>query len=78
MQMLANCAYEADWLCDMPSVFIDDILTPADMHHVIIGFKFPPDLLNFKQCCFGRVTLVQLKRQVHAHAQSGQQGFRVR
>ena len=78
MKMLANCACEADWLCDMPSVFRDHILTPADMHHVTTGFKFPPDLLNFKQCCFGRATLFQLKRQVHALAQSGQQGFRVR
>ena len=76
--MLANCTYEADWLCDMPSVFRDHILTPADMHHVITVFKFPPDLLNFEQCCFGRATLFQLKRQVHALAQSGQQGFRVR
>ena len=78
MKMLANCAYEADWLCDMPSVFRDHILTPADMHHVTTGFKFPPGLLNFKQCYFGRATLFQLKRQVHALAQSGQQGFRVR
>ena len=78
MKMLANCAYEADWLCDMPSVFRDHILTPADMHHVLTGFKFPPDLLSFKQCCFGRATLYQLTRQVHALAQSGQQGFRVR
>ena len=33
MKVLANCAYEADWLCDMPSVFRDHTLTPADMHH---------------------------------------------
>ena len=77
--MLVNCAYEADWSCDMPSVFRDQILTPADMHHIVItGYKFLPDLLNFKRCCFGRATLFQLTRQVHALAQSGQQGFRLR
>ena len=76
--MLVNCAYEADWSCDMPSVFRDCILTPADMHHIVLtGYKFSLDL-NFKQCCFGRATLFQLTRQVHTLAQSGQQGFRVR
>ena len=78
MKMLVNCAYEAGWSCDMPSVFIDHILTPADVHHIVTGYKFPPDLLNFEQCCFGRATLYQLTRQVHAFAQSAQQGLRVR
>ena len=79
MKMLVNCAYEADWSCDMPSVFRNHILTPADVHHIAItGFKFPPDLLNFERCCFGRATLYQLTRQVHTLAQSGQQGFKVR
>ena len=79
MKMLVNCAYEADWSCDMPSVFRDQILTPADMHHIVItSYKFLPDLLSFKRCCFGRATLFQLTRQVHALAQSGQQGFRLR
>ena len=77
MKMLVNCAYEADWSCDMPSVFIDHILTPADIHHIVMSYKFPPDLLNFEQCCFGRATLFHLTRQVHALAQSEQQGFRV-
>ena len=77
--MLVNCAYEAGWSCDMPSVFRGHILTPADVHHIAVtGYKFPPDLLNFEQCCFGRATLYQLTRQVHALAQSGQQGFKVR
>ena len=79
MKMLVNCAYEAGWSCDMPSVFIDHILTPADIHHIVIsGYTFTPDLLNFEQCCFGRATLFQLTRQVHAFAQSAQQGLRVR
>ena len=78
MKMLVNCTYEADWSCDMPSVFRDHILTSADIHHIVTGFKFPPDLLNFKQCCFGRATLYQLTRQVHVLAQSGQRSFRVR
>ena len=77
MKMLVNCAYEADWSCDMPSVFRDHILTPADVHHIVTGSKFPPDL-NFVQCRFGRETLFQLTRQVHAFAQSAQQGLRVR
>ena len=78
LKMLGNCAYEAHWSCDMPSVFRGHILTPADIHHIAItGFKFPPALI-FKQCCFGRATLFQLRRQVHALAQSGQKGFRVR
>ena len=73
--MQVNCAYEADWSCEMPSIFRDYILTPADMHHIVM--KLPPDL-NFNQCCFGRAALYQLTRQVHVLAQSGQQGFRVR
>ena len=78
MKMLVNCAYEADWSCDMPSVFRGYILTPADIHHIVTCFKFPPDSLNFEQCCIGRATLYQLTRQVHVLAQSGQQSFRVR
>ena len=79
MKMLVNCAYEADWSCDMPSVFRDQILTAADMHHIVItGYKFLPDLLSFKRCCLGRATLFQLTRHMHALAQSGQQGFRLR
>ena len=77
-KLLANCVYEADWSHDMPSVFRDYILTPADIHHIAIaGFKLSPDL-NFVQCCFGKTTLFQLTRQVHALAQIGQQGFRMR
>ena len=76
--MLANCRYEADWSCDMPSVFRDHVLTPADMHHIVMaGYKFQPDL-NFKQCCFGRAALFKLTREVHVLAQSGQQGFQVK
>ena len=78
MKMLVDWAYEADWSCDMPSVFRGYILTPADIHHIVTGFKFPPDSLNFKQCCLGRATLYQLTRQVHVLAQSGQRSFRVR
>ena len=77
-QLLVNYKYEADWSCDMPSVFRNQILTPADIHHIVTAFKFPPSLLNFEQCCFGRATLYQLTRLVHVLAQSGQQGFRVR
>ena len=77
VKMLANCAYEADWSCDVPSVFRDSILTPADIHHIVTGYKFQPDL-NFVRCCFGRTALFQLTRQVHAFAQSGQQGLTVR
>ena len=76
-KMLAKCAYEADWSCDMPSVFRDHIVTPADMHHIVMSYKLPPDL-NFNRCCFGKAALYQLTRQVHVLAQSGQQGFRVR
>ena len=78
MKMLVNCTYEADWSCDMPSVFRDHILTPADIHHIVTGFKFPPDSLNFRTCCLGRATLYQLTRQVHVLAQSGQRSFRVK
>ena len=78
MKLLVNCMYEADWSCDMPSVFRDHILTPADIHHIVTGFKFPPDSLNFRTCCLGRATLYQLTRQVHVLAQSGERSFRVR
>ena len=78
MKMLVNCMYEADWSCDMPSVFRDHILTSADIHHIVTGFKFPPNSLNFEQCCLGRATLYQLTRQVHVLAQSGQRSFRGR
>ena len=78
MKLLVDCAYEADWSCDIPPVFRGYILTPADIHHIVTGFKFPPDFVNFKKCCFGRATLFQLTRQVHILAQSGQKGFRVR
>ena len=77
MKTLANCAYEANWSCDVPSIFRDHILTPADIHHIVTGYKFLPDL-NFVHCCFGRAALRQLTRQVHVFAQSEQQGFRVR
>ena len=76
-KMLVNCSYEADWSCDMPSIFKDHILTPADIHHIVTGCKFSPDLI-FVRCCFGRAALCQLTRQVHAFAHSGQQGFRLR
>ena len=77
MKMQVSCAYEADWSCDMPSVFRDHILTPADINHIVIGYKFTPDL-NFERCCFGRAAVFQLTRQVHALARSAQQGFEVR
>ena len=64
VKMLANCAYEADWSCDMPSVFRDHILTPADINHIVTGYTFPPDL-KFVRCYFGRAALFQLTRQVH-------------
>ena len=76
-KLLANCIYEADWSCDMPSVFRDHILTPADMNHIVTGYEFPPDL-TFLRCCFGRAALFHLTRQVHVFTQSGQQAFRVR
>ena len=77
MTVLASCAYEADWWAgDIPSVF-RDILTAADVHHIVkTGHKFPPDL-NFEQCVFGRVAVFQLTKQVHTLVQSGQR-FRVR
>ena len=77
--MLASCAYEADWwVGDIPSVFRDNILTAADMHHIVIkGCKFPPDL-SFERCVLGRAAVFQLTRQVHTLAQSGQCGFRLR
>ena len=51
--------------------FRDHILTPADIHHIVTGYKFLPDL-NFVHCCFGRAALRQLTRQVHVFAQSEQ------
>ena len=78
MKMLASCAYEADWACDMPHVFRDDILSAADMHHIVVtGYKLPPDL-SFEQCFLGRAAAFQLTRQVHTLAQSGRYYFRVR
>ena len=79
MIVLASCAYEADWWGgDIPSVFRDNILTAADMHHIAIkGYKFPPDL-SFERCVLGRAAVFQLTRQVHTLAQSGQRGFRLR
>ena len=76
--MLARCAYEADWACDMPNAFRDTILTAADIHHIVMtGYKLPPDL-SFEQCFLGRVAAFQLTRQVHTLSQSGQYHFRVR
>ena len=79
MTVLASCAYEADWWAgDIPSVFRDNILTAADMHHIAIkGYKFPPDL-SFERCVLGRAATFQLTRQVHTLSQSGQRDFRVR
>ena len=77
--MLASCAYEADWWAgDIPSVFRDNILTAAGVHHIVKkGHKFPPDLI-FERCVLGRAALFQLTRQVHTLAQSGQRTFRLR
>ena len=76
-KMKINCVYEADWSCDMPSGFRDQILTPSDISHfAVTGYKFTA--LNFKRCCFGRTALFQLTRQMHVLGQSGQQSFRVR
>ena len=78
MKMLASCAYEADWACDMPNAFRDTILTAADIHHIIMtGYKLPSDL-SFEQCFLGRAAVFQLTRQVHTLSQSGQYHFRVR
>ena len=78
MKMLASCAYEADWACDMPNAFRDTILTAPDINHIVMtGYKLPPDL-SFEQCFFGRAAAFQLTRQVHTLAQSGQCYFRVR
>ena len=78
IKMLASCAYEADWACDMPYVIRDTILTAPDIHHIVMtGYKLPPDL-SFEQCCLGRAAAFQLTRQVHTLAQSGQYHFRVR
>ena len=75
MTTLADCAYEADWACDIPSVFTGSILTVVNMHH-IVGFKFLPNL-SFNRCFFGRAAAFQLARQVHAFAQCGHQGVKV-
>ena len=78
MKMLASCVYEADWACDMPYVFRHNILSAADMHHIVVtGYKLPPDL-SFEQCFLGRAAAFQLTRQVHTLAQSGRYYFRVR
>ena len=72
-----SCAYEADWACDM-SVFRDNILSAADMHHIVMAsYNLPPDL-SFEQCFLGRAAAYQLTRQVHTLAQSGQYYFRMR
>ena len=77
MIVLASCAYEAGWWAgDILSVF-RDILTAADVHHIVkTGHKFPPDL-NFEQCVLGRVAVFQLTKQIHTLAQSGQR-FKLR
>ena len=78
VKMLASCAYEADWACDLPYIFRDNILSAADMHHIVMAsYKLPPDL-SFEQCFLGRAAAYQLTRQVHTLAQSGQYYFRVR
>ena len=78
MKLLINCAYEADWACDVPSVFRGNILTVADVNHIVMtNYKFPLDL-RFDQCFLGRAAVFQLTRQVHTLAQSGQHGIRVR
>ena len=76
--MLISYAYEADWACDMLSVFKDNILSAADMHHIVMtSYKLPPNL-SFEQCFLGRAAAYQLTRQVHTLAQSGQYYFRMR
>ena len=78
MKMLASCAYEADWACDMPNAFRGTILTAPDIHHIVkTGYKLPQNL-SFKLCFFGRAAAFQLTRQVHTLAQSGQCYFTVR
>ena len=79
-KMLASCAYEADWAYDMPHVFKGNILTAADVHHIVMtGYKFklPPEL-SFEQCCLGRAVAFYLTRQLHTLAQSGQYYIRMR
>ena len=75
---VASCAYEADWACEMPSIFRDHILSAADMHHIVMTvYKLRPELI-FEQCSLGRAAAYQLTRQVHTLAQSGQYYFRMR
>ena len=77
-KMLASCTYEADWACDMPKVFRRNILSAADMHHIVMtSYKLSPDL-RFEQCSMGRAAVFQLTRQVHTLAQSGQYYLRMR
>ena len=78
VKMLISYAYEADWACDMLSVFRGNILSAADMHHIVMtSYKLPPDL-SFEQCFLGRAAAYQLTRQVHTLAQSGWYDFRMR
>ena len=65
---LTNCAYEANWVCDIPSNIEDHILTAADIHHLKIASN-----MNFDECCFGKAALYQLGKQAHAHALNGDQ-----
>ena len=65
---LANCAYEANWVCDIPFNFYGHISTAADIHHLkVITY------MSFGLCCFGKAALYQLGKQAHAHTLSGDQ-----
>jgi len=63
---LANCAYEANWVCDIPSSIEHHILTAADIHHL----KITSDM-SFVGCCFGKAAVYQLGKEAHAHALNG-------
>ena len=63
---LANCAYEANWVCNIPSIIENYILTAADIHHLKVA-----SYMSFISCCFGKAALYQLGKQAHAHTLSG-------
>lgn len=65
---LANCAYEANWVCDIPSTINNHILTAADIHHLKVA-----SYMSFESCCFGKAALYQLGKQANALTVSGDQ-----
>ena len=65
---LANCAYEANWVGNIPSTIENYILTAADIHHLKVT-----SYMSFDECCFGKAALYQLGKQAHSHTLSGDQ-----